>query len=62
MERRRAQKAVVNREAVRKAMVKKVADRSTKASAELENRQVPHEYVRPAAVKRLLAERQPGKH
>lgn len=62
MERQTARQAVVKRTTVKKAIVKKVAARSTKASAKLENRQVPTGYVRPAAVKRLLAERQTGKH
>ncbi len=51
-------KAVVKKAVVKKAVVKKVAARATKASAKLENRAVPAGYVRPASVKRLLAERQ----
>jgi hypothetical protein len=51
-------KAVVKKTSVNKAVVKKVAARATKASAKLENRAVPAGYVRPASVKRLLAERQ----
>lgn len=51
----------MERQTVQKAIVKKVAARSTKASAKLENRQVPTGYICPAAVKRLLAERQTGK-
>jgi hypothetical protein len=61
MDRRTAQKAVVKRTTVKKAIVEKVAARSTKASAKLENREVPAGYVRPAAVKLLLAERQTRK-
>jgi hypothetical protein len=51
-------KTVVKKAVVKKAVVKKVAARATKASAKLENRAVPAGYVRPASVKRLLAERQ----
>jgi hypothetical protein len=51
-------KSVVKKTSVNKAVVKKVAARATKASAKLENRAVPAGYVRPASVKRLLAERQ----
>jgi hypothetical protein len=63
MERRTVKKAAVNKAVVKKAVVKKavvkkVAARATKASAKLENRAVPAGYVRPASVKRLLAERQ----
>jgi len=66
MERQTAHKAVVKRTpakktAVKKPVVNKVATRATKASAKLENRQVPAGYVRPAAVKLLLAERQTRK-
>jgi hypothetical protein len=57
MGRQTAQKA-----AVKKAVVKKVATRATKASAKLENREIPAGYVRPAAVKLLLAERQTHHH
>lgn len=39
------------------AVVKRVAARHTSASTRLEGREVPAGYVRPAAVKRLLAER-----
>jgi hypothetical protein len=42
--------------------VKKVARRATKASAKLENRDIPAGYVRSAAVENLLAERQTRKH
>jgi hypothetical protein len=51
-------KTVVKKTVVKKTVVKKVAARATKASAKLENRAVPAGYVRPASVKRLLAERQ----
>ncbi len=61
MERQAAQKAVVKKTAVKKAVVKKVASRATKASAKLENRDVPTGYVRSAAVKLLLAERRARK-
>ena len=50
-------KTPVKKAVVKKAVVKKVAARATKASAKLENREVPAGYVRPAAVERLLAER-----
>ena len=53
-----SKKTSVNKAVVKKAVVKKVAARATKASAKLENRVVPAGYVRPASVKRLLAERQ----
>jgi hypothetical protein len=43
---------------VKKAVVRKVAARHTRASTKLESRSVPAGYIRPAAVKRLLAERQ----
>jgi hypothetical protein len=49
---------VVPRHAVTKDVVKQIALRSTKASAKLEDRAVPAGYVRSAAVKRFLAERQ----
>jgi hypothetical protein len=61
MARQAAQKAVVKKTPVKKAVVKKVAARATKASAKLENREVPAGYVRPAAVQRLLAERRTHK-
>jgi hypothetical protein len=51
-------KTPVKKTVVKKTVVKKVAARATKASAKLENRAVPAGYVRPASVKRLLAERQ----
>jgi hypothetical protein len=57
MERQTVKKAPV-KTVVKKTVVKKVAARATKASAKLENRAVPAGYVRPASVKRLLAERQ----
>lgn len=62
MEHQGVRKTAVKRTTVRKAIVKKVATRSTRASANLENRQIPTGYVRPAGVKRILAERQNGKH
>lgn len=58
MERQTAQRGAVKKTAVKKSVVKKVASRATKASAKLENREVPAGYVRPVAVKRILAERQ----
>jgi hypothetical protein len=58
MERQTVKKAPVKKTVVKKTVVKKVAARATKASAKLENRAVPAGYVRPASVKRLLAERQ----
>jgi hypothetical protein len=48
----------MERQTAQKAVVKKVATRATKASAKLENREIAAGYVRPAAVKLLLAERQ----
>jgi hypothetical protein len=56
MERQTTRKA-----AFKEAVVKKAATRATKASAKLENREIPAGYVRPAAVKLLLAERQTRK-
>jgi hypothetical protein len=50
------------RAVAKKAVVKKAAARATKASAKLENRQVPASYVRSTAVKTFLATRQPHKH
>lgn len=50
------------RAVVKKAVVKMVAARATKASANLENREVPAGYVRSTAVKTFLAARQPHKH
>jgi hypothetical protein len=37
--------------------IRRAAARSTKASAKLERRELPADYVRPEAVERLLAER-----
>ncbi len=56
-ERQTKKRAVAN-----KAVVKKAAARATKASAKLENREVPAGYVRSAAVKSFLATRQTPKH
>lgn len=53
MVRRTVQKAAVS-----KVVVKKAAGRATRASAKLENREVPAGHVRSAGVKRILAERQ----
>ena len=39
------------------AVVRRAAARATKASAKLENRQIPSSYVRTAAAKRFLAAR-----
>ncbi|VBA39305.1 hypothetical protein LAUMK13_02531 [Mycobacterium innocens] len=44
-----------------KAAVKKAVARATKASAKLENREVPAGYVRPAAIARYIASRQSPK-
>jgi hypothetical protein len=52
------ERQTVKKAPVKKTVVKKIAARATKASAKLENRAVPAGYVRPASVKRLLAERQ----
>lgn len=52
------QRQPAHKAAVANAVVKKVAIRATKASVKLENREVPAGYVRPAGVKRILAERQ----
>ena len=46
---------------VKKAAVEKAVARSTKASAKLENREVPTGYVRPAAVTRYITPRQTSK-
>ena len=56
-ERRTEKRAVA-----KKAVVKKVAARATKASAKLEDREVPSGYVRSAAVKAFLAARQTHQH
>lgn len=50
--------ASVQPSAKRQTVIKKVAARATKASAKLENRQVPAGHVRSAGVQRLLSERQ----
>ncbi|GAA2641641.1 hypothetical protein Adu01nite_39390 [Paractinoplanes durhamensis] len=50
---------VAKRRPVSRDAVKRFAVRSTEASARLERRSVPTEYVRPPEVERLLAERQP---
>lgn len=47
------------RRVVKKEVVKRIAVRSTKASAKPENRTLPAGYVRSASVKKYLAERQP---
>lgn len=52
-ERQTNKRAVANR-----AVVKKAAERSTRASAKLENREVPAGYVRSASVTKFLAARQ----
>jgi ribosomal protein S17 len=58
MKRQAAKTTVVKKASVKKAVIKKIATRATKASAKLENRQVPAGHVRSAGVQRLLAERQ----
>lgn len=50
---------MVARRIVSKDVVKRMAVRSTKASAKLENRTVPAGYVRSASVTKFLAKRQP---
>jgi hypothetical protein len=62
MERQTVKKTVLKKTPIKKAVVRKVAARSTKASAKLESREIPAGYVRPVAVKRLLAERQARRH
>jgi len=57
-----AKQPPVKKATVKKAVVKKVVARATKASAKLENRQVPPNHVRSAGVQRLLAERQARRH
>lgn len=47
-----------NRPDAKNAAVKKAAARATKASAKLENRKVPADYVRSQAVTIFLAARQ----
>lgn len=56
MKRQSPKKVVVKEVAVKKAVA-----RATKASAKLENREVPAGYVRPAAVARYIASRQTPK-
>jgi hypothetical protein len=48
---------IVARRVVNKEAVKRSAIRSTKASAQLERRTVPADYVRSERVERFLAER-----
>jgi hypothetical protein len=62
MERQTAKTKAVKKATVKKAVIKKIATRATKASAQLENRQVPADHDRSAGVQRLLAERQARKH
>lgn len=52
------ERQTAHQSAVSKVVVKKVAARATKASAKLENREVPAGHVRSVGVKRILAERQ----
>ena len=52
-------RAVAAARVVTKEVVKRFAVRSTKASAQLENRAVPAGYVRSAELERFLAERRP---
>lgn len=54
---RHTQKRAIAKEAV----VKKAAARATRASAKLENREVPAGYVRSASVTEFLAARQSRK-
>jgi len=49
---------VERRRVVKKDTVKRAAARSTKASAKLENREVPPGFVRSSSVKRFLVARQ----
>lgn len=51
--------AVRRRHVVTKDTVKRAAARSTKASAQLENRVIPAGFVRSSTVKRFLAARKP---
>ena len=51
--------AVSRRHVVTKDAVKRAAARSTKASAQLENRVIPGGFVRSSTVKRFLAARNP---
>ena len=48
-----------SRRVVKNDTLKRAAARSTKASAKLENREVPAGFVRSSSVKRFLAARQP---
>jgi hypothetical protein len=57
----RQTKKTAKKVVVKKAAVKKAVIEATKASAKLENREVPAGYVRPAAVARYIATRQPPK-
>lgn len=50
--------AMERRRVVKKDLVKRAAARSTKASAKLENREVPAGFVRSSSVKWFLAVRQ----
>jgi TnpA family transposase len=51
--------AVKRRHIVTKDTVKRAAARSTKASAQLENRVIPAGFVRSSTVQRFLAARKP---
>ena len=55
---RQMPKTAAKKVVVKKAAIKKAVARATKASAKLENREVPAGYVRPAAVARYIASRQ----
>jgi flavin-binding protein dodecin len=59
---RESPKTAAKKVVVKKAAVKKAVARATKASAKLENREVPAGYVRPAAVAHYIASRQTPKH
>jgi hypothetical protein len=59
---RQTPKTAAKKVVVKKAAVKKAVARATKASAKLENREVPAGYARPAAVARYIASRQTPKH
>jgi len=50
-------RVVIKKRMVTKEAVKRFAARSTRASAQLERRTLPDDYVRPAKVERFLAER-----
>ncbi len=58
---RQTSKTAAKKVVVKKAAVKKAIARATKASAKLENREVPAGYVRPAAVASYIASRQTPK-